>query len=208
MITCPWCGTNYLQFQSNCKNCGGPIALPERVEASEDAPQQAALPNLPPAPRPIANRYAWRLLVSDGWAITGGVFILVGGIFVVVGASLTLGIITAFVGIPFALLGLLMLAGGAGVLAWRYDGARKTVHVLQWGEAACGQILEVTENYAVRVNQRHPWTITYRYQVNGQSFEGKVTTLNPPGARLQPGMPACVLYLASDPRQNAIYPHP
>jgi hypothetical protein len=25
MFICPWCGTAYLEFQSNCTNCGGPL---------------------------------------------------------------------------------------------------------------------------------------------------------------------------------------
>jgi len=25
MITCPWCGTNYQTFQSDCPKCGGPM---------------------------------------------------------------------------------------------------------------------------------------------------------------------------------------
>ncbi len=34
MITCPWCNTSYLNFQSNCSNCGGPLPLPQQPMAS------------------------------------------------------------------------------------------------------------------------------------------------------------------------------
>ena len=46
MITCPWCGTNYQSFQSNCSNCGGSLPLP--IEKPSEIPEaQIAAP--PPA---------------------------------------------------------------------------------------------------------------------------------------------------------------
>jgi hypothetical protein len=210
MVTCPWCGTNYVTFQSDCSKCGGPMPIPSesstpRPEASQPA-YSALVP--PPPPRPIADRYVWQLLVTDGWAITSFVFGLLGAIFTLVGVGLTLGVITAFVGIPFACLGLLFLAGGAAVAAWRYQEAQKIVKVLQIGEAAEGQIVQVEENLHVRVNARHPWVIRYQFRVGGQTYEGQVSTLNAPGAVLQPGQRAYVLYLPQAPERNVLYPHP
>ncbi len=164
---------------------------------------------MPPAPpRPISNRYAWRLLYSDGWAIAALVFLLLGLIFGMVGMGLTLGIITAFVGIPFLFLGLAFLAGGVGLLVWRYQSAQKVVMVLREGQATRGQILDLQENYSVRVNGRHPWVIRYGFQVNGESHEGQLTTLNQPGQQLQSGKAVCILYLSGAPQWNSIYPHP
>ncbi len=88
MIICPWCGTNYLTFQTNCGNCGGPLlTIDEKITSSivsED------IPTPPLVPRPISPKYAWRLLFTDGWAIAGLVFGLLGVIFSLVGAVLTL----------------------------------------------------------------------------------------------------------------------
>jgi hypothetical protein len=67
---------------------------------------------------------------------------------------------------------------------------------------------EIRENYSVTINGRHPWTIRYQFQANGQSQEGKVTTLNPPGHALQLGKAVCVLYLPTDPKWSSIFPHP
>ena len=109
MITCPWCGTNYAVFQPNCTNCGGPLPTPRENPPAGAGTVQPEEPLLmpPPAPRPFSNSYTWKLLMSDGWAIAAFVFILLGGIFTVTGIGLTVAIITAFVGIPFAGLGLL-----------------------------------------------------------------------------------------------------
>jgi hypothetical protein len=202
MITCPWCGTNYVTFQSNCTNCGGPISLP----AGETKAARISPP--PPSPRPISRRYAWRLLSSDGWAIVAMVFLLLGVIFSLLGVGLTLGVVTAFVGIPFAGIGSLLLGAGLVVGGWRYQEAQQVVEVLRVGQAVEGQIVQVEENPSVQVNGRNPWMISYRFHYNGQDYAGKVTTLNTPGAALQPGQPAYVLYLPQTPARNVLYPHP
>jgi hypothetical protein len=210
VIICPWCGTNYAAFQSNCKNCGGPLPAPRQSESVSPAPAvsepEVLMP--PPPPRPIADSYAWRLLFADGWAITAGIFALVGGIFAFVGVILTVGIITAFVGLPFAGFGLLFGGAGVAVLVWRWQEAQKTLTVLRAGEATRGQIVSAQQNYSVQINGRHPWSIVYQFRAAGREFSGRVTTLNDPGSHLQPGRPACVLYLPNSPDHNALYPHP
>jgi hypothetical protein len=136
------------------------------------------------------------------------VFGLLGIIFSLVGAGLTLAIITAFVGIPFLLLGIAFLGIAAAGLIWRYKQAQMVVNVLRSGEATRGQIVDVQENYSVQVNGRHPWVIRYQFQVNGQDYEGNITTLNSVGENLRTGKPVCILYLPTAPQWNSIYPHP
>jgi hypothetical protein len=121
---------------------------------------------------------------------------------------LTLGIITAFVGIPFAVLGLVFLAVGAVLTVARYKEAQKSVEVLRTGQAVEGQISQVEQNFQVRVNMRNPWVIWYQFHLGGQSYEGHVSTFNTPGPSLQPGQPAYVLYLPQSPERNVLYPHP
>ena len=206
MITCPWCGTSYLAFQSNCKNCGGPLIASGAPVETAASTENILTP--PPAPRPISKSYAWRLMSSDGWSIAAFVFGLLGVIFSAVGAGLTLGVITAFVGLPFLFLGLIFLASGGLAFVWRYQEAQMVLGVLREGAAARGQVVEIQENYSVSVNGRHPWIIRYQFQANGESQEGKVTTLNPPGQQLAKGKAVCVLYLPVAPKWNSIYPHP
>ena len=203
MVTCPWCGTSYMVFQSNCSQCGGPIHPPEVIEAAGGTPLAP-----PAAPRPISDSYAFKLMTSDGWSIAALVFLPLGIVFALVGFGLTVAIITAFVGLPFLLLGLLFLGAGGGVLIWRYRISQQQVQVLKWGEATLGCVSDVQENLSVEVNGRHPWTIAYQYEVNRQSYTGKVTTLNQLRNQLQPGRPVYVLYLRDKPVLSSLYPHP
>lgn len=209
MVICPWCGTNYAEFQSNCKNCGGPIPYQPPVAPAPAARAEPALIPPPPAPRPISNSYARRLMLTDGGAIAGFILGIIGGIFTLVGAGLTFALVTAFVGIIFLPLGLLELGIGLYLLYWRYNEKKKIVEVLRNGQAIIGQITSVRENYSVSINDRHPWIIEYEFRPNGGlQVHGKVTTLNTPGPNLQTGCDTYVLYMPQAPSQNTLYPHP
>ncbi len=209
MITCPYCGTNYQAFRSNCKNCGAPLPF----TAGPDYPLTAGTggdnpPAPPPPPRLVADSYAWRLLLADGWGVVSLVFMMLGAIFTLTGAVLTLAIVTALVGLPFMVIGLGFLAAGGALASSRYQAARQTVRVLREGLATDGTIVRVEQNLNVRVNRRHPWTINYEFRVDGRRHDGRVTTLNVPGANLQPTRAACVLYLPDSPQHSSLYPHP
>ncbi len=209
MITCPWCGTNYTTFQSDCSRCGGPMPVPTQLVDPVIGTGEAPAPLSPPAaPRTISNNYVWKLMFGEGWTIAALVFLLLGGIFSVVGFALTVVVITAFVGIPFLILGIIFLIGSCAVIYWRYQVNRKQVMVLKWGQSVLGTVSNLEENYSVTVNGRHPWSIDYQFQVGGQAYTGKVGTLNQPGIHLQTGRPVYVLYMQTDPLQNSLYPHP
>jgi hypothetical protein len=147
-------------------------------------------------------------MLTDAWGIAALVLGLLGAIFGFVGAVLTVVVVTAFVGIPFLLLGLAFLLVALAVGAWRYDRARRVVEVLRTGESTQGQIMDVGQDYSVRVNRQHPWVIRYQFRVDGRDYKGKARTLKPVGASLQAGKPAWILYLPDAPQWNAIYPHP
>ncbi len=95
---------------------------------------------------------------------------------------------------------------GIPILIWRYRLAQQTLNVLRLGEPVLGSIVDIHENVAVEVNGRHPWTITYGFQVDGEEYEGKTTTLRPVGFTHQAAQPMYVLYLPDDPTQNTVYP--
>jgi hypothetical protein len=77
-----------------------------------------------------------------------------GAILGVVGIGLTLGIITAFMGLPFAGLGVLMLAAGGGLVTWRSREAQRTNNLLSAFKAAeagaCRQGISVLYLYRTR----------------------------------------------------------
>jgi len=205
MIQCPWCGTQYTAFKTKCANCGGSLSLPAAGAAAEGAADLAAPP---PPPRDVPRRYAWRILLTEGWGIVGLVFTVLGAVFFPLGVALSLAIVTLFVGLPFAILGVVFLGMGLALLAWRHSAARRTVEVLKAGQAVLGQIVDLHENVHIQVNGRFPWTVVYRFELHGHGYQGQVTTLSRPGLDEQPGRPVYVLYQPDDPQQNTIYPNP
>jgi hypothetical protein len=206
MVICPWCGTNYVTFQSNCTKCGGPLQQAD-VDTNPHVPGET-FPAPPPPPRSISDRYIWRLLLNDGWWIATLVFGILGFVFFLVGSGLLIGIITAIVSIPFFLLGIGFLIAGGWVAVWRYQIAQKIVNVLRVGEAVRGQISDVQQDYSVSVNGRNPWVVRYQFKANGQAVEGKVTTFNALGGQYQAGEAVSVLFLPAEPQWSSIYPHP
>jgi hypothetical protein len=179
-----------------------PATSPE-IEVGGGVP---TLPPPPPAPRPIADSYAWSLFWTDAGGIVGFVFSLLGAIFSFVGVILTIAIVTAFVGIPFALLGFAFLGLGLVLVNNRYKQAQAVVNVLKLGEATHAEIVSVEPNYNVRVNGRNPWRITYRFTVNNRAIEGNVSTLN--RTTIKAGETMWVLYAPNTPEVNSLYPHP
>jgi membrane protein implicated in regulation of membrane protease activity len=205
MITCPWCGTNYASFQPNCDNCGGSLPLPPETATT---PSSRASSAPPPPPRSVPSRAVWHILFSDAWAISALVFSLLGFVFTAIGIPMAVSLVAAFVGLPFTALGLLFLGGGLAVLVWRYRVCDRTVELLREGEATLGEIVSVIQHYHVRVNGRYPWTVEYDYEVDGDLYSGKVTTLSQPDLSQQPGSPVYVLFLRDDPAQSTVYPSP
>jgi hypothetical protein len=210
MITCPWCGTNYEAFQSNCDNCGGSLPLPvETTPVSVEPKPAEEIPLSPPLPpRKIPGKVMRRLLLTDAGMITGGIFLFIGAIFFIVGMALVLAIVTLPVGLPFAGLGLIFLIIGGGLLIWRYENALQIVSILRNGLSSLGQITDVNQNYHVRVNGRYPWVIQYAYKVHGRAYQSRLTTLSQPDLSQQPGKAVYVLYLQEHPDKSTLYPSP
>ncbi|MHB1356935.1 MAG: hypothetical protein ACYCZF_13285 [Anaerolineae bacterium] len=224
MITCPQCGTSYVMFQPSCNKCGGPLQAEALVPPAPAAnalfppapaagtlspPAPAAeLPMPPPAPRSIASGYILRLLFTDAGWISGCILIFIGLIFSVVGAVLTQDASIILFGLIFLLPGLVMLGIGGMLLYKCFRRAHQVVGVLRDGEPTSGRITELRMNYSVSVNGIHPWIIGYTYSVNGENYTGKVSTMIPPGQRLQQGREVWILYQADDPQVGTIYPHP
>ena len=215
MITCPWCGTHYTAFQSNCDNCGGTLPLPAAEPPRMDDQTAAAQPAVeiampPPPPRQVPRNYLYRLIWTNAWYIVGFVFALIGGIFSLMGcAMLPMGVfvIPVFISVPFALIGVAMLAAGIGLIVWQVQEAQKIVALLASGLATQGRIVKVTQNFNVRINSRYPWIIHYNYQVGGVSYLGQVSTLSMPGVAYRPGTRVPVLYHAAEPASSTLYPN-
>ncbi len=228
MITCPFCGTTYTQYQSTCKSCGAPLPRPPDPPPAAAGTiafpgiqivvgEQGVLPGIatqpmarpappPPPPRPISSGYIGRIMVAEAWGIIGMVFALIGTIFACVGLTA----LTTRNGAPLIFGGIGVLMGGTGwwLLLWRFQHARKVVEALRVGDTAEGQITEVTEDYSTTINGAHPWIIRYQFNANGTVINGDVRTMTFAGYQYRAGMPAWVLYLRRQPDYNSLYPHP
>ena len=204
MITCTHCNTSHPTFQPTCPNCGA--ALPPSADNLINFPTEATLTEPPPPPRDAPRHFIQRIMLTEGWSIVALVFLILGLVFTLVGVGLIVAVVTAFVGIPFLGLGILFLIFSLPMLVWRYRKAYQTLQVFQTGEATLGEIVEVHQNLAVRINRRHPWVIRFRFQVGGHAYEGQFSTINPAAANYQPQQSVYILYLFDDPHQNTIYP--
>jgi membrane protein implicated in regulation of membrane protease activity len=205
MITCPWCGTNYISFQSNCDNCGGSLPLPPEPTPT---PSARSLPAPLPPPREVPRRALRHIMFSDYWASLGLISSLVGLGFALISIPLAVSLATACEGLPFLGLGLLLLGVGIAVLVGRCRMAQQTVEVLRQGEGVVGEIVSVVQNYQVSVNGRHPWTVEYDYEVDGRRYGAEVNTLSRPDLSQEPGSPVYVLFMRDEPGQSTIYPSP
>ena len=149
MVTCPWCGTNYLTFQPNCSNCGGPLQAVDEKTISSAPDENLLIP--PSAPRPISDRYVWRLLSSDGWWIVALVFGISGDCFQSGRSRAYHCHNHSFCGYTFSSTRDWIPCSWRWVFIRRYQASQQVVKVLQVGEATRGQIVEVLQDYSVRV---------------------------------------------------------
>ena len=208
MITCPKCGTQYQEFQFECDRCGAPLPLPpadgsgsEEITPVSDEPIAPSMP-----PRQVPTMALWRLLRRQPSAIVGGIFLLI--------ELLIFGVVTiaisSFVSLSDSLFFLLFNLGfimiGAVLFFIGFQKAQQTVRIMRDGQAALGEITEVSLNYSVRINNRHPWIIQYSFKVFGSDYQGKMSTLSQPDEDYQPGKAVYVLYQQDNIQKNTLYP--
>ena len=208
MITCPRCGTQYQEFQFECDKCGASLPLPsadgsgpEELTPTADVPIAPSMP-----PRQVPKMALGRLLRRQPSAIVGGIFLLV--------ELLIFGVVTlaisSFASLPDSLFFLLFNLGfiliGAVLFFIGFQKAQQTVRIMREGQAALGEITDVSLNYNVRINNRHPWIIQYSFKVFGSEYQGKMSTLSQPDEDYQPGKVVYVLYQQNTPQKNTLYP--
>jgi len=163
---------------------------------------------VPPAPRPVADDYALRLLSTDAWAIAAFVFLILGIPFTFLGIALALTLAVGPIGLPFVALGLLFLIGGVLVLLTRYQKVQKITEAIRNGEAAPGTIVQVGKIMYIRAGTRRPSRVRYEFLVDGRLYTGETRTFGVPGPDIQPGEQTNVLYLPQEPKWNVMYPQP
>ena len=189
MHTCPWCSTHYINWQSQCKSCGGRMPPPPGMELG---------PPPPSVPRELPKNYAFRVR----WA--NNIATLVGGMFTFVGFVLFLPMAVNL--LWAALLPLLFLIGGLSIFLHGWRSASAKLRAFRYGEAAQGKIASIGKDTSQSVNGRHPWRLVYHFTVGDQLQEGILTSFDSTIGQRSSGQPLWVLYVPEDPSKNAIYP--
>lgn len=209
MTTCPYCGSSYITFQTNCKNCGAPLPPVVKDGIQTKTRDVDFTPPKPPAPpRTIAETYVFRLMWADGIGVSSIAFLIIGILLIITGVVKSLLDSQNFDASLISGFGWFITVSSAAIGFWSYWEARQKVQVLRIGQAALGRILTVEQRAESQSTTTHTWVIHYNCIANGKRIRGKLLTRIPPGKRLQAGNQVWVLYLPDKPKKNTIYPHP
>ena len=65
--------------------------------------------------------------------------------------------------------------------------------------------MAVAIDHRVRVNQRSPWRVTYRFEVNGKPYEGTYACWTDAKPEVEPGARVLVLHDAKRPSRSVLW---
>lgn len=189
MTTCGWCSTSYVQWQSKCDSCGGPLP-PQPGMGLGEAP--------PPAPRALPRGFAFRVKWSRNAPVLIGLgCVLISGLmlFAMIKAKTWLAIAPA-----------LFVAAGVTMFAYGRNRAVGILRAFRRGAVAEGKISEVRLDTTQSVNGRHPWKVVYQFPVKEALCEGSFVSYDSTVGQRGSGQPVWVLYAAGNPAENTLYP--
>lgn len=155
-------------------------------------------PPPPPAPRPLPKGFALRT------RLTGNIATWVGLIFSLFGSLMTVAL---FFAKPWASLFPLFFAlGGFGMLRLGLTQAGHTLRAFRFGTPVAGSVHQVSFDTSHSVNGRHPYKLTYHFQIDGILHEGSVVSFDSTLSKRRSGQPLWVLCLPHAPEKNTLYP--
>lgn len=189
MHKCPWCTTVYVNWQSQCGQCGGPLPPPPGMDIG---------PPPPAAPRKLLPRYVRRV------RITSNIAVMVGAGFFMFGLLMFIPMVVNRLWAA-VLPGFFMLGGGS-MFRYGWRQASGVLNAFRYGRAVEGKVHRVSWDTSTTVNGEHPWKLVYVFTADNQRYEGSVTTFDATAGERSSGQPLWVLYNEADPTQSAIYP--
>jgi len=200
VITCAWCGKVFNELREDCARCGGALPPPDGADAG--APP-------PPVPRVLPTDFRRRVLVTRNETV------LAAGLLLIFATASAWGFLpfsprvrqSGFgiqEGYFLALFGVFFLFGAA-LLWFGLRRGMRAVRIVEFGEAAGGTIIAVTRDAFKSLGGRPHTVISYIFAADGEVHNGEAHTCDDAVAR-EAGQPVHVLYQASNPRANVIYP--
>ena len=189
MHKCPWCTTSYVNWQSKCGQCGGPLAPPPGMEIG---------PPPPPTPRKLPPAYVRRVR----W--TSNLPVLIGGGFFLFGLLLFIPMVANR--LWAALLPAFFMLGGGSMFRYGWRQASGVLQAFRHGRAVEGRVHRVSWDTSTTVNGEHPWKLVYVFTADDMRREGIITTFDSTAGERSSGQPLWVLYDEADPSRSAIYP--
>ncbi|MBL9146837.1 MAG: DUF3592 domain-containing protein [Verrucomicrobiaceae bacterium] len=190
MHTCPWCTTEYVNWQSQCKQCGGPLPPPPGMKLGEPPP---------PAPRKLPSTYVKRVRWTENIAT------LVGLGFTGIGLLIAVPMLANKLWLPALIPGFFLL-GGVSMFRHGWKSAAGRLRAFKSGKAVEGRIERVGIDASQQINGRHPSRVVYHFPIGDQWHEGQIITFDTTATLRSSGQPVWVLYNENDPNENAIYP--
>lgn len=122
---------------------------------------------------------------KSGWTallIVSLVFMIIGAVYIIIGAivgNLDINEQTVIFGYTFGGLGAVLLVVGVICLSLEIRKRKRNNRLIHSGKYIFAEISEITMNYAVRVNFRHPYIVICRYQdMNGYVHTFRSRNLN------------------------------
>ena len=189
MTKCGWCQTNYVTWQRNCSNCGGPLPPPPGMDLG---------PPPPDAPRQLPKGYEFRVKWSRNLTVIFGCAFM--------GFAAIFCLATIMAPWWFRILPVLFFLGGVAMFRSGRRQANGVLRALRHGLAAEGKIHSLDKDTSQSINGRHPWRLVYHFTVEDQICEGILIAWDSTLSSRHIGQPLWVLYVAEDPAQNTIYP--
>lgn len=158
-----------------------------------------------------------REFLTSGKGILSLVFTILGAVFTPIGALVLVGALASqSAGAPgavgagvgagggiFLTVGLVLGAVGLWLGALRKAEIRKRARLRDHGVACEGTVVDVKQDFRVRVNRQYPWLVRYRYAAGGQEHENEERVMDLPPA-IEKGAKVSIVYDAADPRQSAL----
>lgn len=144
--------------------------------------------------------------------ILGAVFLLVGAVSGIAaagaqaaGAPGAVGLGVGAFAATFLVTGAVLAAVGLALGKWRATELRAREQLRSHGVTCEGVVIDIAQDFRVRVNRKHPWRVRYRYEVGGVQHEGADTSMDRP-VGLEAGDAVGLVYDAKDPGRSALKP--